>query len=69
MFKDIIYIGILEVSRDLIYEGYEFLFYLFYGSVKLNEIFYRIVILKKGNCLDINFLILIEEVIIIVSKF
>lgn len=69
LYKDITYIQILKECRDLVHKGYEILSHPLYGSVKPNETPYRSIIMKKGQNLDMNSLILIEEAIRTSSKF
>lgn len=68
-FKEMTYIEILEECRKLIHSGYELLSHPLYGSVKPNETPYRSIIMKKGENLDTNSVILIEEAINTATKF
>lgn len=68
-FKEMTYIEILEECRNLIHSGYELLSHPLYGSVKPNETPYRSIIMKKGENLDTNSVILIEEAINTATKF
>lgn len=68
-FEEMTYIEILEECRNLIHSGYELLSHPLYGSVKPNETPYRSIIMKKGENLDTNSVILIEEAINTATKF
>ncbi|WP_315168787.1 GrdX family protein [Metaclostridioides mangenotii] len=69
LYKEVGYIDILKICRDLIHEGFNLLSHPLYGSVKPNETPYRTIILNKGNTLDVNSLSLIEESINTTTKF
>ncbi len=63
------YRGVLEFARDLIHENYELLTHPLYGSVKPNETIFRTLVLSKGQTLDYNSLVLIEEALVTLDKF
>lgn len=69
LFKELTYLQILEECRKLIHSGYELLSHPLYGSVKPNETPYRSIIMKKGNNLDTNSVILIEDAVATATKF
>jgi len=69
LYKEVGYIDILKICRDLIHEGFKLLSHPLYGSVKPNETPYRTIILKKGIELDVQSLSLIEDSIITATKF
>lgn len=64
------YIGILELVRNRIHEGYELLTHPLSGSVKPNETPYKSIIMsnKKGS-LDDRGLSIVEESILTARKF
>lgn len=67
---DFDYLGILELVRNKIHEGYELLTHPLSGSVKPNETPYKSIIISNNkSILDTSGLMIVEESILTAKKF
>lgn len=68
--KDFDYLGILEMVRNKIHEGYQLLTHPLSGSVKPNETPYKSILISNNkSALDTSGLMIVEESILTAMKF
>ncbi len=67
---DFDYLGILEMVRNKIHEGYQLLTHPLSGSIKPNETPYKSILISSNkSVLDISGLMIVEESILTAKKF